>query len=317
MNSSQTPIKTTEIKTIKHLETVLKIKIEKIEHIIHNITTYYYEKKELKIDKNGNIKYKNGEAQYRIIHPSTGDLKKIQSNIHRKILSQIPLPINVKGGVKGNSNISNAKVHQGNKYKFLTDLEDFFPSISTDTIAKMFVRNGFSKKIASILSQLVTFNNKVPQGAPTSTSVANLIFIPIDNKLIEICESNKIKYTRYVDDLTFSSKYDFQKVCNLFINIINSGGFNISRKKTFYKSGVVEITGINVSNNTINIPNRIKDKLNILASHTINGEKSHAEISLNNYKKRVVEMKKIKVKKSHNPLPINELYGFYFNKKPF
>jgi RNA-directed DNA polymerase len=196
MSSSQNQMKTTEIKTIKHLEAVLKVKIEDIQKIIEHTPQYYYEKKELKYDKQGNVKMKNGQPQYRIIYPSTGDLKKLQSVIHQKILSKIPLPSNVKGGVKGNDNISNAKIHQGNKYKFVTDLQDFYPSVSFEAVVSMFIKNGFSKKIAIILSQLTTFRNHVPQGGPASGSIANLFFVPIDISLLKICEEHQLKYSR-------------------------------------------------------------------------------------------------------------------------
>jgi RNA-directed DNA polymerase len=297
MNSSQTTIKTTEIKTIKHLEAILKVKIVRIQEIIDSISTFYYEKKELKLDKDGNVKHENGQPKYRIIYPSTGDLKKLQTTIHKKILSKIYLPTNVKGGVKGCDNILNAKVHQGNKYKFVTDLKDFYPSISSESVVKMFIRNGFSKKIAQILTQLTTYNKYVPQGAPTSGSIANLVFVPTDKILIEICKSYNLKYTRYVDDLTFSSKIDFHLHCNEIIEIILKSGFKVSRKKTFYKSGKIEITGVEVGNNIIKEPQRISEKIEKMKAASLNKPISDSEKGLKNYADRIKKIKKIEVKK--------------------
>ncbi len=297
MSFLQNPTKTTEIKTVKHLEAVLNTKNEVIQNIIENITQYYYEKKEAKLDKNGNIKIKKGQPQYRIIHPSQGELKTLQTAIHKKILSKIILPPNVKGGVKGNDNISNAKVHQGNKFKFVTDLENFYPSVAYEEVVKMFIRNGFSKKIAIILSKLTTFNSCLPQGAPTSGSIANLVFVPIDHVLIEICKQNNLIYTRYVDDLTFSSKTDFQYQCNKILETIIKMGFKISRKKTFYKAGKIEITGVIVGNNTIHTPQRVNDKIKSLKeSPTVNGEIGNTQKGLENYANRVKKLSKTKVK---------------------
>lgn len=297
MSFLQNPMKTTEIKTVKHLETVLNTKIEVIHNIIENIDKFYYERKEAKLDKKGNIKIKNGQPQYRIIHPSQGELKILQTAIHKRILSKITLPINVKGGVKGNDNISNAKVHQGNKFKFVTDLENFYPSVSYEEVVKMFIRNGFSKKIAIILSRLTTFNNFLPQGTPTSGSIANLVFVPIDLVLLDICKQNTLTYTRYVDDLSFSSKIDFQYHCNTIIETIIKMGFKISRKKTFYKSGKIEITGVIVGNNSIHSPQRVNDKIKSLKESTkVNDEISNTQKGLENYANRIKKLSKTQIK---------------------
>ncbi len=250
------------ITNFKHLSWVLDAHIDEIVYLAENANDFYYEKIEVKIDKNGKPKLdSNGNIRKRIIHPSKENLKELQKLINRRILSKIYLPKNIKGSVKGEDNISNAKFHQGNKYKFATDLKDFFPSISHYDVIRMFLRNGFSKKVASLLTKLTTYKGVVPQGAPTSSSIANLVFLPIDFELITFCERHKIKYTRYVDDLTFSSKKGIKKISIDLLKIISKGGFRISHKKTFYTSGIAEITGVQVKNNTIVAPDRIRKKL--------------------------------------------------------
>jgi len=262
MNFSQSKIKTVEIKTIKHLNYVLGCNTNELEKILSNIDKYYYEKREIKYDKNGKPRLdKNGNIEVRIITPSKGELKSLQKIIHRKILTKIMLPENIKGSVKGSDSIKNAKFHQGNKYKFATDLKKFFPSISHYDVMKMLLENGFSKKVASIITKLTTYKGKLPQGTPTSPTIANLVFLPIDYQIIDFCRINDIKYTRYVDDLSFSAKHDFQQETLILLKLVKKGGFKISHKKTFYTSGIAEFTGIVVGNNTINIPERIRKKL--------------------------------------------------------
>src|ERR1035437_4306048 len=174
-----------QIKSIKHLMAVLNCTLPEVEYIIANKPKYYYIKEEIKFNKEGNIRYdSNGNIEYRTLTPSIGRLKEIQTKIKDRILSNISLPENIKGGVKGYDNIANARVHLGKNYKFKTDIKQYFPSINYYRVFCMYVRNGCSPKIASILTHLTTHNFELPQGTPTSTHIANLIFLPNDFLII-------------------------------------------------------------------------------------------------------------------------------------
>src|SRR5690606_10788268 len=107
--------------------------------------------------------------------------KRIQKNI----LLKIDLPNYAFGAVKGKDNVDNAKQHQGKKYKFTTDLKDFFPSITNKAVNEMFVSQGFSHKVSGLLTKLTTYKGKIPQGAPTSSTLANLVFIKTGDILLE------------------------------------------------------------------------------------------------------------------------------------
>lgn len=249
MNSSQQ----LKIYKLEHLAFLLQISLNDLKDISSNISKYYYQIEKTKLDK-------NGKQKVRIITPSTEKLKQIQKKIHQKILIKIPLPQNITGAVKGSDNIKNAKYHQGNKYKFATDLKSFFPSVSHHHVIKTLLKHGCSKQVASLITKLTTYKGELPQGAPTSSTLANLVFLPTDFKLINFCKEHDIKYTRYVDDLSFSAKKDFKEKSLEILNIIKEDQFKISHKKTFYTSGVAEFTGIQVKNNTINVPQRIREK---------------------------------------------------------
>ncbi|MCL5028407.1 MAG: reverse transcriptase family protein [Bacteroidetes bacterium] len=177
-----------------------------------------------------------------------------------RILTRFEFQDYIQGGVKGKDNISNAKIHQGNKYFFTTDLRNFFPSVKYNDVYKMFISNGFSVDVSSLLTKLTTYKYSVPQGIPTSTYITNLVAILLDKELIDICKCNGIKYTRYVGDLTFSSKKDFRNLITDIINIIISNHMKISYRKTKYKIGPIEITGIEVRNNLIKPSREVKNK---------------------------------------------------------
>lgn len=258
MNSSQ--FKKNEF---KKLCATIGSKPAQIEELIAKLDTYYKEWVEQKIDKKtGDFKrYKDGTIKQRTIRPSLKELKVIQTNIKNRILAPIELPNSVHGGVKKRSNISNAKPHQGNKYQFTTDLQEFYPNIDFQRVYNTFIGLKFSPHYAHWLTKLTTWKYELPQGTPTSTHIANLVFLETDIKLIDLCNKHGITYTRYVDDLTFSSQQDFRHHLNDILHIVTSSGFKLSYRKTKY-SGNQTITGINVFLNKIDAPEKIIEKAN-------------------------------------------------------
>jgi RNA-directed DNA polymerase len=256
MNSSQ--FKKSQL---KYLCSIIGSQPEEIIYITTHINDYYREWFEKKPNqKTGDYKrYKDGTLKLRPIRPSLNRLKIIQKAIKKKILTPIPLPINIHGGVKGKCNISNAKPHQGKKYKFTTDLIGFYPSVKYAQVFRIFLLQGYSNHIAHWLTKLTTWKYELPQGTSTSPHLANLAFLEIDRKLIPFCKANNLTYTRYVDDLTFSSPQDFKPILNSILNIIISCGYKINYRKTSYK-GNQTITGIEVFNNYIDAPRKIKEK---------------------------------------------------------
>src|ERR1700748_2935728 len=131
---------------LQYLASLLRCSPGEIEYLCKNIEQYYLKWVEEKKDKvTGEIKtYPDGTPKTRVIRPSHPRLKAIQRSILRNILAKVPLPDFIQGGVNGKSNISNAKRHQGNKYQFLTDLKDFFPSITPVRIYDLFLSLGYS-----------------------------------------------------------------------------------------------------------------------------------------------------------------------------
>lgn len=244
----------------KHLASILKCGAQDLVWVLNNIERCYYEYEEYKRDKSGLVKtFKDGTPKKRVISPSYGKLKKLQSSVKRNILDHFKMPYHVRGATKGRSNISNAKLHQGKKFKFTTDLKDFFPGVSNGLVFHAFLKLGYSNHQASLLVKLTTYKFGLPQGAPTSPQLSNLCFLEIDDKILEICEAHRLMYTRYIDDLTFSSTQDFKKLVIPLLDVIKDSGFKINHRKTFYRTNQT-ITGIDVFNNFIDVPANIKEK---------------------------------------------------------
>lgn len=241
------------IKSKRHLLHVIKVDSNRLEYILTHLDEFYYSFDKTKFNKlTGKPKRDGaGKIKKRTINSSKGDLKSIQSRIYNFLLSNITLPKYFYGGVKGKNNILNARYHQGNKYIFTTDLKSFFPSISNKQVYTTLVNLDFSPNIARIITKLITRNGQVPQGIPTSTLIANLVFRPTGDLILDMASRHHIKFTIYVDDVTLSSAKDFKALVPEFLAILKKSGFGISHDKTFYKTKNPTVTGVVVHNNNL------------------------------------------------------------------
>lgn len=249
------------IKTGKHLAYELKVELSELNQIIKNIDNFYYQKETIKKNDNREPKLKNGIIQKRVLNPSIKRLKVIQKRLQKNMLQKLTIPDYAYGAIKGKDSISNAKRHQGKKYIFTTDLTNFFPSVNHKQVFEMFISFDFSPTVARLLTKLTTYKGKLPQGAPTSPIVANLVFVKTGKRLQEIAKENNLTFTSFVDDLTFSCPTDFKDKIQDILDAVVEDGFKISHKKTNYKTKLPTVTGIIVKNNNLDLPKEFKDKM--------------------------------------------------------
>ena len=138
--------------------------------------------------------------------PATA-LKILQSKLNT-ILQTVykPRPC-VHGFTIGRSILSNAAEHKGRRYVFNVDLQDFFPSINFGRVRGMFMGKPYNipSDAATVLAQVCCHENELPQGAPTSPIVANMTCAKLDGELQRLAGKCRCTYTRYADDLTFST----------------------------------------------------------------------------------------------------------------
>jgi len=245
-----------------HFPSIVGFSDLELREMIKSIDDFYREWEIIKNDKVTGLPktFKDGTIKKRYIRPSLKRLKILQDRIKCKILEKIDLPPNINGGVKKKSNITNAKRHQGKKYVLTTDLQQFFPSVKPSLVKQTFLDLGYNSQFAFYITRFVTWKGELPQGTPTSTHIANIVFLKIDIQLIEFCANNDIVYTRFIDDLTFSSQKDFQHLLSEILHIITSCGFRLSRRKTIYGGNQI-ITGIKVFNHKIDVPEKIIEKI--------------------------------------------------------
>lgn len=136
-------------------------------------------------------------------------LFRIQKNFQSFYLKQIVIPVCVKGFCIGGSYNSYLEEHCGNSYFLRIDIKDFFPSISGAHVKKAFeplIRAEKEERdwILNSLVEILTYDDKLPQGAVTSPFVSNLVFARLDQRILKYCQSLGVRYSRYADDLLFS-----------------------------------------------------------------------------------------------------------------
>lgn len=132
------------------------------------------------------------------------DLKKLQRLILRKLLGRLSAHDAAHGFERGRSIVTNAKMHVGKSVVLRLDLKDFFTSTSAARVEQYFRAIGWSAESAEMLTRVCTHNGALPQGAPTSPRLSNLINAKLDARLSALARKHQANYTRYADDLTFS-----------------------------------------------------------------------------------------------------------------
>ena len=200
---------------------------------------------------------------FRVICRPTPHLMSLQRKIVSVFLRDLPLPFECHGFRCSHSIYSNAISHVQQEYVINLDLRDFFPSVSSPRVFGM-LRNNLDLPVEVIryLTRLTTFNGHLPQGAPSSPYIANLLCRKLDNRLSSLAYTLSGNYTRYADDLTFSGDYRMLKLIPLIKKIINSEGFAIADNKTriYSRKSKQIVTGL-IVNDQVSVPRETRRML--------------------------------------------------------
>lgn len=188
-------------------------------------------------------------------------LKQVQLKLLEELQSKVNLNC-LYGSVRGKNNIKNAIYHLHNKYFLTIDLKSFYFNITNKQVHQMLLTNGYSGSKARIISILTTYKGSLPQGAPTSPTISNLVFSPTAMKLNLLCSKHNILFTAFADDLTFSSRGDFKELVPLILETIKIDGFYPHHRKIKYVKNKCEITGLIVNRGQLQLPKEMRDRLN-------------------------------------------------------
>lgn len=225
---------------------ILKINKDELLALVVSADSYYspYDKTQIKPD---------GTKKVRRIEPSNDYMKVIQRRIDRKILKPAmqSLPPEIMGGRPSASVIQNARLHAQSRALMKYDVQSFFPSITYQHVYYIFrYRLNFGEEAANILAKLTTYpaddNPHVPQGAPSSTSLAMFTLEPLATKLGQYAKLHNMKCSFWVDDVTISGDAAVLSKYRGHINhLVNSTPYKIHPEKDtgIIKKGSVIVKG--------------------------------------------------------------------------
>ena len=241
------------IKSLPNLYSFLRLPEREINAIASNISNYYSLKIKPK-KKYGDFQRDDfGNIRFRELMIPKYILKSRQQKI-AQFLNQISLPEYMFGSIVKKNNILNARQHLNHKYFLTIDLKKFFHNINHHQVNTMFYNNGFSPSTSRILTKLTTYQASLPQGAPSSPIIANLVFLQTSNKLSKLAKNNEITFTTFLDDLTFSSNRCFKSLIPKIIAILKQDNFYPAYNKIHYRQNYCEITGLFVKGSVLELP---------------------------------------------------------------
>ena len=160
-------------------------------------------------------------------------LKKIQKNILHHIIEKFSVPECATAYQKGKGILNNVTPHIGKKTVLKLDIKDFFHSIIFPMVyARAFPEEYFPPSIRTLLTYLCCYRDRLPQGAPSSAAISNLVLKPFDTYMELWCKDRNIQYTRYCDDMTFSGNFHKKEVMKKVQHFLHLSGFSLNYKKT-------------------------------------------------------------------------------------
>ncbi|PTL82809.1 reverse transcriptase family protein [Vitiosangium sp. GDMCC 1.1324] len=196
-------------------------------------------------------------------------LKEVQRALLDKVLARMTPHPAAHGFIEGRSTVSNAEPHVGATAVVRVDIEDFFPTVHYRRVKGLFLAYGYGDEVAGVLAGLTTHRTKLPdgtvawpgvlpQGAPTSPAIANLVCRRMDARLTALAKKFSAIYTRYADDLSFSFREPPERLGRFFwwLNaILQQEGFaeNGKKRRVMRQGSRQRVTGLTV-NQKVSIP---------------------------------------------------------------
>lgn len=218
------------------------------------------------------IAKRSGKGRRKINAPEAA-LKRMQRRILKRLLGRLEPHPAATGFRRGESFVTNAVRHRGREVVIHIDLVDFFPSIQAERVEKYFRTIGWGRSASRTLTRLVTHQDVLPQGAPTSPCLSNLVCRSLDSRLSKYLAKYDAVYTRYADDMTISLNGDSASavptVIEVALSIIRSEGFrpHLGQKKKLdvrRQHQRQSVTGL-VVNQQVNLPRETRRWLRAVA----------------------------------------------------
>lgn len=295
------------IKNIDELAQGLKFSVDSIRRVVY-VNDYSKNYRLFFLPK------KNGDL--RVIQAPKGKLRKIQGKLGDYLtkIYAIYAPEHAHGFVLKKSIVTNAETHIQQNWVMNCDLSDFYGSIHYYRVKRLFESSPFhfNSEVSNLLAKLCTTRTGLPQGAPTSSTISNMIAFELDHRLTNLAEKRGYRYSRYADDITFSSNRSFATdmvelervphkeyndelvttgkyiVGEMLENIIKACGFQINPNKTRLQSRYERqvVTGLCV-NEKVNVDRKfIRDVRGMIHAYKTYGIDATEHVFCQKYSKR-------------------------------
>lgn len=225
-------------------------------------------------------------------------LKMVQRSISDNILSHYPISRYATAYTSGSSVQKNASVHVGKSKILKLDIDGFFDNVTYSKVKNIvFSKEFYSEPIRVLLTMLCYYKESLPQGAPSSPDITNIIMYDFDEKVGKYCEENNISYTRYCDDMTFSGDFDENEIISFVKTELRGLGLFLKSRKTALVPSTKRqtVTGIVVNEKiglTKDYKNKIRQEIYYIKKYGVEGHLSKIgaqdkEYYLNSLKGRV------------------------------
>lgn len=163
--------------------------------------------------------------------------------------------------------------HRNNLYLLKLDIKDFYGSITEGMVYRQFREIGYNKDVSNLLKNICTWENSLPQGAPSSAYLANLVCRRMDSRIAGYCNKHNIVYTRYADDLIFSSddRDELRHSFGVIKQIVGDQGFLLNTDKTHFAGNKSrkEVLGITINDKYCKTPKEMKRKVRAMIHHAV------------------------------------------------
>jgi RNA-directed DNA polymerase len=179
----------------------------------------------------------SGRSRDRVVLNAIGELRLYQDRLHRYLTRKLPISQHSHGSVKGRSIKTNAENHRSSRYLFRADIANFYPSIKYVHVYRLFIeRLECSPDVARLCTRICTYKHHLALGLPTSPMLADQLLARVDRRIAAMCESHGLVYSRYVDDIFISGRYDLQQssLASIVQEILEQQGLRTNPNKHYF-----------------------------------------------------------------------------------
>lgn len=264
---------------MRHLSLLMGIDYAHLATVV-NATSKFY--REFIIPKRS-----GGNRQITAPYPS---LKYMQTWIYDNILADRKTHFCANGFVHGRSILTNAQVHEKCGMLLKMDISDFFGSIPQNYVINYFHKElGYNVNVSWILSSICCLDGSLPQGAPTSPALSNLISTSFDRRLYRLAKHFELKYSRYADDIAFSGSIIPVTFIKYVEEIAKDCNYKIKQSKTrlYSEGGSKVIAGVSLATGKPRIPReyrrKLRQELHFVEKYGLKGHMNHNKIRKANY----------------------------------